>query len=233
MYVEPGQPSPAHGLHLSHGGTGMASLSAATPYARVKRGLDLLGAGLLLLALLPLFGLLVVLIRADGGPGLFRHQRVGRGGRLFWCYKFRSMRMDADAVLAALLASNHAARQEWQARQKLAQDPRVTPLGRFLRSTSLDELPQLLNVLNGEMSLVGPRPVTARELLARYGDGSAWYLSVRPGITGLWQVSGRSTTSYEERVELDVRYAMSLSFRTDLLVLLRTPWAVLRRRGAC
>jgi lipopolysaccharide/colanic/teichoic acid biosynthesis glycosyltransferase len=157
---------------------------------------------------------------------------VGRGGALFGCLKFRSMVIDSEARLAELLARDPAARAEWEATRKLKRDPRVTSVGRFLRASSLDELPQLINVLRGEMSLVGPRPVIQAELEQHYGAAAAHYMSVRPGITGLWQVSGRNDTTYEQRVRLDVSYVARASFAEDLRILLATPVAVLRRRGA-
>ncbi|MCA3421230.1 MAG: sugar transferase [Roseomonas sp.] len=197
-----------------------------------KRALDIIGAGLGLVLLAPFFLIVALLVRADGGPAFFAHQRVGRGGKLFGCLKFRSMVIDSQARLEALLASNPAARAEWEATRKLKNDPRITRIGRFLRSTSLDELPQLINVLRGEMSLVGPRPVQEAEIDRYYGASAAHYMAVRPGITGLWQVSGRSETSYESRVALDVSYVSRPSMLTDLSILLRTPVAVLSRRGA-
>ncbi|MCA3415502.1 MAG: sugar transferase [Roseomonas sp.] len=197
-----------------------------------KRALDIIGAGLGLVLLAPFFLIVALLVRADGGPAFFAHQRVGRGGKLFGCLKFRSMVIDSQARLEALLASNPAARAEWEATRKLKNDPRITRIGRFLRSTSLDELPQLINVLRGEMSLVGPRPVQVAEIDRYYGASAAHYMAVRPGITGLWQVSGRSETSYESRVALDVSYVSRPSMLTDLSILLRTPVAVLSRRGA-
>jgi exopolysaccharide production protein ExoY len=215
--------------------------SAATPArparghrlrAVAKRAIDLLGAGTLLLLTAPAFLALALLIKADGGPVFFAHQRVGRRGRRFGCLKFRSMVVDSGARLAALLESDPVARAEWEASRKLKDDPRVTRIGRFLRASSLDELPQLLNVLRGEMSLVGPRPVVAHELTEHYGEAARDYLALRPGVTGLWQISGRSDTSYATRVALDSRYARSLSLRTDLAILLRTPLVVLLRRGA-
>jgi Undecaprenyl-phosphate galactose phosphotransferase WbaP len=198
----------------------------------LKRAMDILGAGTLLLLAAPAFLLLALLIRADGGSAFYAHERVGRGGRRFGCLKFRSMVVDSQARLAALLAADPEARAEWEATRKLKDDPRVTRTGRFLRATSLDELPQLLNVLRGEMSLVGPRPVVAAELAAHYGAAAEYYLSVRPGITGLWQISGRSETSYDTRVALDTQYATNPSIWTDLRILLRTPVVVLSRRGA-
>ena len=197
-----------------------------------KRALDILGAGVGLVLLAPFFLIVALMVRADGGPAFFAHQRVGRGGKLFGCLKFRSMVIDSQARLEALLANDPAARAEWEATRKLKNDPRITRIGRFLRSTSLDELPQLINVLLGEMSLVGPRPVQEAEIDRYYGASAAHYMAVRPGITGLWQVSGRSETSYESRVALDVSYVSRPSLLADISILLRTPVAVLSRRGA-
>lgn len=197
-----------------------------------KRALDIVGAGVGLVLLAPFFLIVALMVRADGGPAFFAHQRVGRGGKLFGCLKFRSMVIDSQARLEALLANDPAARAEWEATRKLKNDPRITRIGRFLRSTSLDELPQLINVLLGEMSLVGPRPVQEAEIDRYYGASAAHYMAVRPGITGLWQVSGRSETSYESRVALDVSYVSRPSLLADISILLRTPVAVLSRRGA-
>ena len=197
-----------------------------------KRALDIIGAGVGLVLLAPFFLIVALMVRADGGPAFFAHQRVGRGGKLFGCLKFRSMVIDSQARLEALLANDPAARAEWEATRKLKNDPRITRIGRFLRSTSLDELPQLINVLLGEMSLVGPRPVQEAEIDRYYGASAAHYMAVRPGITGLWQVSGRSETSYESRVALDVSYVSRPSLLADISILLRTPVAVLSRRGA-
>jgi exopolysaccharide production protein ExoY len=199
---------------------------------RLKRALDILGASTLLLLCWPVFAGIALAVRADGGPAFYAHERVGRGGRRFGCLKFRSMVTDSAERLAALLASDPAARAEWEATRKLKQDPRVTWIGRLLRASSLDELPQLINVLRGEMSLVGPRPVIQAELSAHYGAAAEHYLSVRPGITGLWQISGRNDTTYAERVALDVRYTVNPSLLADVVILLRTPAAVLARRGA-
>jgi lipopolysaccharide/colanic/teichoic acid biosynthesis glycosyltransferase len=222
-----------------NGLSGATAAVAAVPvpgreagWPALKRGLDILGAGALLAIALPAFLLLALLIRRDGGPVFFAHERVGRHGARFGCLKFRSMVVDSDRRLAALLAADPEARAEWEATRKLRRDPRVTWIGRILRATSLDELPQLINVLRGEMSLVGPRPVPASELAAQYGAAAEHYLSVRPGITGLWQVSGRSDTTYAERVALDVRYATGHCLAMDLGILLRTPLVVLLRRGA-
>lgn len=189
-------------------------------------------AAMLLLLLAPLLLWVAWMTwRHDGAPVLFGHYRVGRNGRLFRCLKFRTMYRESQQMLADLLARDPIAHAQWQREQKLTNDPRITPVGRFLRHTSLDELPQLINVLRGEMSLVGPRPITVGEL-TRYG-GTRWhYLSVAPGMTGLWQVSGRNNTSYEQRVALDERYVERRSFRFDLWILLRTVKVVATREGA-
>ncbi len=205
---------------------------AAALRPAAKRAMDILGAAALLLLALPAFLVIAALVKLDGGKVFYAHQRVGRGGRLFGCLKFRSMVVDSDQRLAALLARDPAARTEWDATRKLKNDPRVTAIGRFLRASSLDELPQIINVLRGEMSLVGPRPVQASELAAFYGAAAQHYMMVRPGITGPWQISGRSDTSYAQRVALDVAYVTKPSLRTDLKILFRTPVAVLARRGA-
>jgi exopolysaccharide production protein ExoY len=165
------------------------------------------------------------------GPVLFAHRRVGRHGRRFACLKFRTMAIDADAQLKALLDRDPAARAEWQRSQKLRRDPRVTSIGRFLRRTSLDELPQVFNVLIGDMSLVGPRPIVESEI-PRYGRHFAIYCRVRPGVTGLWQVQRHAGTSYRRRVAFDVAFARARSLRLYLLILARTVPAVLTGRGA-
>ena len=167
----------------------------------------------------------------DRGSPLFGQLRIGLDGRPFRCWKFRSMRTDAEARLAGHLAGSEAARAEWAHSHKLRDDPRITPLGAFLRRSSIDELPQLLNVVRGEMSLVGPRPIVAAEI-KRYGRYFLHYCSVRPGMTGLWQVSGRSNTSYRRRVALDVTYARRRSPALDGFVLMMTLPAVLKSHGA-
>jgi len=194
--------------------------------------LNQLAALLLLIALSPLMAIVSFLIwRRDGAPVLFAHYRVGVDGKLFRCMKFRSMLRESEQVLADLLKNDPQARAEWERDQKLSNDPRITGIGHFLRRSSLDELPQLLNVLRGEMSLVGPRPITVAEL-TRYGKVRWHYLSVRPGITGLWQVSGRNNTSYEERVALDQRYVEQRSLTMDVAILFKTVRVVLLREGA-
>jgi lipopolysaccharide/colanic/teichoic acid biosynthesis glycosyltransferase len=196
--------------------------------------MDVALSAALLLLLLPVFLALAAAVAADGGRVFYSHRRVGRNGRTFGCLKFRSMRPDADRFLSDLLARDPAALAEWRAARKLRRDPRVTPVGRVLRATSLDELPQLINVLRGEMSLVGPRPVVQEELEQHYAPAGAAadYLSVRPGLTGPWQVSGRSDMDYRERVKLDADYARNPSLLRDLALLAYTVVVVLRRRGA-
>ena len=194
--------------------------------------LDRLGALVLLVLLAPVLATVALLIwRCDGAPVLFGHYRIGRDGRLFRCLKFRSMYRDSDRMLKQLLDRDPAAHEEWLRDHKLANDPRVTPVGNFLRRTSLDELPQLINVLRGDMGLVGPRPITVAEL-PRYGDVRWHYLSTRPGMTGLWQVSGRNDVTYEERVELDRRYVEGESWRMRLAILWRTVAVVMHGSGA-
>ncbi len=167
------------------------------------------------------------------GPVFYVQQRVGRDYRSFGCIKFRTMRRDADRILSRILDESPELREEFRHDFKLRNDPRITRIGRFLRRSSLDELPQFLNVLRGEMSVVGPRPIVRQEL-PRYGERMEEVLSVRPGLTGLWQVSGRNNLSYRQRVLLDLRYARHRSLRLDLLIILRTIGVILdpRDRGA-
>lgn len=200
--------------------------------AAIARICDLVFSILLLLFLAPLMLLIAVLVYAtDPGPIFFGHRRIGQYGREFRCLKFRSMVVDSAERLARLLETDERARAEWQRDHKLKDDPRVTPLGRFLRKSSLDELPQLFNVLRGEMSLVGPRPIVAEEVV-RYGRYFTSYRAVRPGVTGLWQVSGRNNVSYRRRVALDVAYARSRSIGLDCKILVMTVPKVILARGS-
>lgn len=199
----------------------------------LKRAFDFTAAlgGIVFLA--PLLAPVALAIKlSDGGPVFFGHTRSGRYSKPFQCWKFRTMRTDGPEILQRYLAENPAAAEEWRTTQKLENDPRVTRIGRFLRATSIDELPQLFNVLLGEMSVVGPRPVPKTELNARYGKDRRYYLLMRPGITGLWQVSGRSNTTYERRIELDRAYACNWTMKQDFEILLRTIPAVLKAEGA-
>lgn len=197
-----------------------------------KRVMDGALALVAFMVFLPAFVLMPVLIRLTSrGPAFYRHERLGRNGRRIRVWKFRSMYVDADARLERVLAEDPAAREEWEASFKLENDPRVTPLGRLLRKTSLDELPQLFNVFSGEMALIGPRPIVSEEV-EKYGSSYGVFSSVKPGITGLWQVSGRSDTDYARRVALDTYYVLNWSPWLDLWILLRTVFAVLFMRGA-
>ncbi|HEY0204681.1 MAG TPA: undecaprenyl-phosphate galactose phosphotransferase WbaP [Acetobacteraceae bacterium] len=202
------------------------------PLARtVKLALDAAGAAMILLAISPVLLAVALLVKLDGGPVLFSHVRIGAGGRRFNCLKFRSMRTNSAEVLDHLLSTNPAAAVEWAATQKLRNDPRVTRIGAWLRKTSLDELPQLLNVLRLEMSLVGPRPIVEAEL-PHYGENITYYYETRPGLTGLWQVSGRSDTTYQQRVQLDTWYVKNWTLWHDIAILAKTVPAVLDRTGA-
>ncbi len=200
-------------------------------YGVIKAGFDVVIASILLISLLPLLVFVGVAVSLDGGPVFFRHRRLGQFHKPFNVVKFRTMCVDAEQRLAALLDASPDARAEWQASRKLKNDPRVTRVGNFLRRTSLDELPQLLNVLRCEMSLVGPRPIVAAEA-SNFGRHLDEILSVKPGITGLWQVSGRSDLRYLRRVALEATYARHRNAILDLYILLMTPAAVLRARGA-
>ncbi|MFT6510717.1 MAG: undecaprenyl-phosphate galactose phosphotransferase [Parvibaculaceae bacterium] len=202
------------------------------PIARIiKRCFDLVVAGGLLLTLSPFFLFAAALIKKDGGAAFFGHRRVGRNGDMFYCLKFRTMIVNAEDRLAEVIANDPEKAAEWEREHKLKDDPRITRIGKFLRDTSLDELPQLLNVLKGEMSLVGLRPVVLDELL-KYGDDVEYYLDAQPGITGLWQVSGRNNVSYERRVQLDAWYIRNWTLWQDVTILLKTVPAVWLRDGA-
>jgi Undecaprenyl-phosphate galactose phosphotransferase WbaP len=204
-----------------------------SPMSRaVKRAFDMLVSIVLVVFFAPLLLLVAAIVALDGGPILFGHRRVGHNGRTFPCLKFRTMVPDAQSVLQRVLDSDPALQAEWASTFKLKKDPRITPVGRFLRKTSLDELPQLFNVIAGTMSLVGPRPVVASELEEFYGEDALYYRLVLPGITGLWQISGRSDTGYNRRVHLDAWYVRNWSLWSDILILLGTLPSVLRSRGA-
>lgn len=197
----------------------------------LKRSFDLLASLGILLALSPILLTLAFLVMRDGGSPIYGHTRVGRNGKSFKCLKFRSMVLNSQEILANLLASDSQARSEWDKDFKLRNDPRITRIGRFLRETSLDELPQLLNVLKGEMSLVGPRPIIMEEL-ERYGDNKEYYLMAKPGMTGLWQVSGRNDVDYDTRVYFDAWYVRNWSLWNDIAILFKTIRVVLNRDGA-
>jgi len=206
---------------------------AAKVQPDASRVLDIVLSATLIVVLLPVLALIALAVRLTSrGDALFVHQRVGAGGRPFGCYKFRSMRHNADQLLTEILRDRPDLRREWLETRKLPVDPRITSLGRFLRSTSLDELPQLFNVLRGDMAMVGPRPIVSEEL-AHYGRFASSYFGVRPGLTGLWQVTGRSGTSYRRRVATDHFYYRNRSLAMDLRIMFATIPAVLLQRGAC
>ena len=197
----------------------------------LKRLMDVIGAVSFLIVFAPLITLIALLVRLSGPGIIFAHTRVGRDGRLFPCYKFRTMVPDAQAVLDRLLAEQPALRAEWERDFKLKDDPRITRIGHFLRKYSLDELPQFWNVVRGDMSLVGPRPVVPDEL-RRYGARAPVYLAVRPGVTGLWQVGGRNDVDYAERIDMDSTYVAKQCLLLDLSILFKTVAVVFQRRGA-
>lgn len=235
--VPPLRGLPLYGMEMTHFFshevlmlTARNNLARPIPRA-LKRIFDVLGSLALLVSLAPMLAYLSWRIRQTGGAAIFSHRRIGRYGRTFGCLKFRTMVPDAESVLRSYLEGDSGARAEWERDFKLKEDPRITPIGAFLRRTSLDELPQLWNVIKGEMSLVGPRPIIEKEL-RRYGDQVDYYLETRPGITGLWQISGRNDTTYEDRVALDSWYVRNWSLWYDLVILVKTAGVVLRGKGA-
>jgi undecaprenyl-phosphate galactose phosphotransferase len=206
--------------------------SLTKPVSRVlKRVFDFIVSLFLLVVLSPVFLILGVLISRDGGAPIYGHERVGQDGKKFKCLKFRSMVRNSQKVLQDLLENDPAAREEWEKDFKLKNDPRITSLGDFIRKTSLDELPQLFNVLIGQMSLVGPRPIVEEEL-ARYKENVDYYLLAKPGMTGLWQVSGRNDVDYDKRVYFDAWYVKNWSLWNDIAILFKTVKVVFVRSGA-
>lgn len=197
----------------------------------LKRAMDILGSIFIMIVLFPLLLVLYFLIRKDGGDAIYGHTRIGRNGKSFSCLKFRSMVVNSKEVLEELLNNDPKAREEWEKDFKLKNDPRITKVGHFIRKTSLDELPQLWNVLKGEMSLVGPRPIVKEEL-ERYKGDVDYYLMAKPGMTGLWQVSGRNDVDYSTRVYFDAWYVKNWSLWNDIAILFKTINVVLKRDGA-
>jgi exopolysaccharide production protein ExoY len=198
----------------------------------LKRVMDLVLAIPVMIFLSPLMLALAILVKlGDPGAAIFVQVRCGRNGETFKCYKFRTMRLDADARLKHLLETDPEARAEWDKYQKLRVDPRVTYIGKFLRKSSLDELPQLFNILRGEMSVIGPRPITSGEIF-RYGSNFHYYSAVRPGVLGQWQVSGRNALTYDERVAMDVDYVRSWSLWNDAKILVKAVPVVFGGGGA-
>lgn len=199
---------------------------------RIKRTFDVVFAVLFAIAALPVFLLIALAVLFESsGPVFFGHERIGRGGRSFRLWKFRTMRVDGDEVLARHLAEDPEAAEEWRLNRKLRRDPRVTRIGRLLRRSSLDELPQIWNILRGDMSVAGPRPIV-RDEIVNYGTAYALYALTAPGLTGLWQVSGRNDTSYRRRVELDAAYVRHWTPRLDAELLFKTVGVVLKGKGA-
>jgi exopolysaccharide production protein ExoY len=197
-----------------------------------KRSFDITAAALALLLFSPIFIMIAALVKfSDNGPVLYGHRRIGHNGRTFKCLKFRTMAVNGDEILRNYLRDNPQAAEEWRATRKLKNDPRVTVVGTVLRKLSLDELPQLLNILRGEMSVVGPRPVVDEELNL-YDSFAAFYLRTRPGLTGLWQISGRNDVSYESRIAFDTQYVQNWSLLGDVAIIVRTIPAVCMARGS-
>ena len=201
-------------------------------YLGIKRGFDILIASLLLIPCAPIFLIVPILIKLDSPQGgvFYLHKRVGKNGKTIYLYKFRSMRDGADKELAKML-KDPKIRQQWEANYKIHNDPRITRIGKILRKTSIDELPQLLNILKGDMSLIGPRPVIESEL-EKYGKNRDKFLSVTPGVTGWWACNGRSATSYEDRMNLELYYVDHQGLWIDIQTMWYTIWAVLKGHGA-
>ncbi len=199
-----------------------------------KRTFDIVFSLFVIIITLPITIPIAIAIKlTDGGSIFYKHTRIGYKGKKFEVIKFRSMYMDADKRLKDILENDSKAREEWEKTFKLKNDPRVTPIGKFLRKTSLDELPQFLNVLKGDMSVVGPRPVVEEELKKYYKENAEIYMSVKPGITGYWQVEGRSDIEdYQERVKMDVWYVKNMNFWLDLKIILKTIWVMIKGKGA-
>lgn len=204
------------------------------PHTEWKRGFDVVFSGLALTLAFPIMLVIALMIKLqDGGPILYRHKRITSAGKEFGCIKFRSMRVGADKELESILDSNPELREEWERTFKLKNDPRITPLGKILRRTSLDELPQFINVLMGEMSVVGARPIVDKELNYFYKDSAGRYCSMKPGITGLWQIQGRSDTEdYLDRVKMDDWYILNYSLWTDIKIIIKTILSLFKKNGA-
>ena len=201
-------------------------------YFIFKRLFDFVASLLALILLSPVFLIVSIIIRRDGGKAIFAQDRIGKNGKTIKVYKFRSMVMNAEKVLEEMLASDENIRNEYLTNKKLDNDPRITKIGKFIRKTSVDELPQLINVLKGNMSLVGPRPYLLREKDEGMGDFYKYVISCKPGITGFWQVNGRSNTSFEERLVMDKYYSKHINAWLDIKILFKTVGVVLGKKGA-
>jgi len=199
----------------------------------IKRAFDIIFSLFFIILFSPLYILIALIIKLTSkGPIIYKHKRIGKDGKIIEIYKFRTMYENADKILEDLLKKDENLKKEWERNYKLKNDPRITPIGKFLRKFSLDELPQFFNVLKGDMSVVGPRPVVKEELEKFYGDYKKFYLAVKPGITGFWQVSGRSNTTYEDRVKFDTIYVVNWSLWLDLIIILKTLKVVIKNEGA-
>jgi len=224
-------PEKAHNVSILNAGTEVAAWSDLYK-DHFKRFFDFFFSILILPIVAPLLLILIALIKLDSkGPAVFRSERIGKDGRKFLIYKLRTMCVNAEEKLANILLEDHELRREWESDHKLKNDPRITRIGRIIRAMSLDELPQLFNVIKGDMSFVGPRPIVKDEV-AKYRGFYKAYQSVRPGITGMWQVSGRNDTSYEKRVLLDRNYVEGLSLAMDISILIKTVPVTVSKKGA-
>jgi len=200
-----------------------------TPYKLLKRMMDVFFSTIGLIVLSPVFAIIAMIIKLESkGPVFFKHTRIGKDGKIIKIYKFRSMVENAEDLIQSFTPEQM---KEYQENYKLADDPRITKIGKFLRKTSLDELPQLLNIIKGELSIIGPRPVVQDEL-EKYGDNAAKFLSVTPGLTGYWAANGRSDTTYEQRMEMELYYVDNMSFKMDVKIFFKTIGAVLKKEGA-
>ncbi|HCQ56118.1 MAG TPA: exopolysaccharide biosynthesis protein [Clostridiales bacterium] len=198
-------------------------------YIKIKRVIDVILASVALILLSPLFAIIAIAIKIDSkGPVFFAHKRIGKNGKIIKLYKFRSMVINAEELIKSFTPEQM---REYKENYKLTNDPRITKVGKFLRKTSLDELPQLINIINGDLSIIGPRPVVADEL-EKYGVNKDKFLSVTPGLTGYWAANGRSNTTYEQRMEMELYYIDNLSLKMDIKVFFKTILSVLKKEGA-
>ena len=204
-------------------------LNKNNTYLAVKRGMDVFLSSIALIILLPVFAIIALAIKLESkGPIFFKHTRIGKEGKIIKIYKFRSMVQNAEELIKKFTPEQM---KEYKENYKLADDPRITKVGKFLRKTSLDELPQLINIIKGDLSIIGPRPVVQEEL-EKYGTNTQKFLSVTPGLTGYWAANGRSDTTYEERMQMELFYIDNLSFKMDIKVFFKTIEAVIKRKGA-
>ena len=198
-------------------------------YIKIKRVIDVILASVALILLSPLFAIIAIAIKIDSkGPVFFAHKRIGKNGKIIKLYKFRSMVINAEELIKSFTPEQM---REYKENYKLTNDPRITKVGKFLRKTSVDELPQLINIINGDLSIIGPRPVVADEL-EKYGVNKDKFLSVTPGLTGYWAANGRSNTTYEQRMEMELYYIDNLSLKMDIKVFFKTILSVLKKEGA-